>query len=192
MERITILLTEGYSDWEIAPLSGLGRAFYGADICFASPDGGPLTSAAGLPIADTARFEPPAKGVVVVCGGPAFERTPPPDLSDRLGKAGEAGCFIAGICGGTLALARAGLLNNARHTSNRPGYLEKYVADYSGTDNYVDQQKALRSGRIITAPAPAPASFAAEVLHASGLDPEKAAELVAMLSAEHLAQAPSR
>src|SRR5687768_979525 len=100
MIPITIVLTEGYSDWEIAPLSGAGRAFYGADIRFASPGGGPLQSAAGLPIADTEKFEVRDEGVVVVCGGPAFEAKSPVDISDLLQRAQSGGCVIAGICGG--------------------------------------------------------------------------------------------
>ena len=185
MEPITIILTEGYSDWEIAPLSGVGAAFYGADIRFVSPDGASLKSAAGLSVSDLKKFEAPNKGVVVVCGSPAFESSSAPDISTRLLEARKSGCVIAGICGGTIALARAGMLNNVKHTSNGSGYLGKYVADYAGSDNYVDQPTAIRAGDIITAPAPAPASFAAEVLTAAGLDPQKANELRNMLAAEH-------
>ena len=29
MLPITVILTDGYSDWEIAPLTGAGRAFFG-------------------------------------------------------------------------------------------------------------------------------------------------------------------
>lgn len=132
MKPITIVIAEGYSDWEIAPLAGVGRAFYGADIRFASPDGGSVTSVAGLTIADTDRFEPPTDGVVVVCGGPAFEGDNPPDLSERLRQAKAAGCVIAGICGGTVALARAGLLDQVRHTSNGPGYLDQFAKRLQG------------------------------------------------------------
>ncbi|MDZ4690301.1 DJ-1/PfpI family protein [Terricaulis sp.] len=185
MRPITIVLTEGYSDWEIAPLAGAGRAFYGADIRFASPKGGALTSAAGLVVADTARFEAPSEGVVVVCGGPVFESNAAPDLSASLRQAKAAGCVIAGICGGTIALARAGLLDNVDHTSNASGYLEQHAAAYAGAPNYVDQPKALRADDIVTAPAPAPASFAALVLAAAGLDTRKADALRVMLAAEH-------
>jgi putative intracellular protease/amidase len=185
MKPITIILTEGYSDWEIAPLAGAGRAFYGADIRFVSPDGGPLTSVAGLSIKETKRFVAPGEGVVVVCGGPAFEKDPP-DLTAQLKRAWEAGCVIAAICGGTIALARAGLLDDVKHTSNGPGYLQQYAASYAGSDAYVDQPKALRMGNIITAPAPAPASFAAEVLAAAGLDEKDAEQLRNMLAMEHL------
>lgn len=187
MKPIIIVIAEGYSDWEIAPLAGVGRAFYGADIRFVSPEGGRVTSVAGLTMADTERFEAPDDGVVVVCGGPAYEGDAPPDLSQRLQQAKAAGCVIAGICGGTVALARAELLDDVRHTSNGPGYLDQFASAYKGTNYYVDQPKALRDGDIITAAAPMPASFAAEVLVAAGLDRAKAGEIPAMLAREHQA-----
>ena len=187
MKPITIVITDGYSDWEIAVLAGVGRAFYGADIRFVSPDGGQVTSTAGLRIADTDKFEAPHSGVVVVCGGPAFESYHAPDLSERLRKARSNGCVIAGICGGTIALARAGLLDKVRHTSNGPRYLGQFADSYRGTATYVDQTKALRDADIITAAAPMPSSFAMEVLIAAGLEETKAAEIHAMLSAEHRA-----
>jgi putative intracellular protease/amidase len=185
MVPITIILAEGYSDWEIAVLSGVGRAFYGADIRFVSPDGGPINSAGGIPVSHTDKFNPPSEGVVVVCGGAAFESNSTSDISEALRQAREAGCIIAGICGGTVALARAGLLDNVKHTSNGPGYLGQHVADYSGAENYVDQPSALRAGDIITAPAPAPASFAVEVLKAAGLEAQKAEQIKHMLAAEY-------
>jgi putative intracellular protease/amidase len=122
---------------------------------------------------------------VVVCGSPAFEAESQVDISAQLHQARKAGCIIAGICGATIALACAGMLDDVKHTSNGPGYLDEHVPDYSGVEKYVDQPNAVRDGDIITAPAPAPASFAAEVLAAAGLDPEKAHELKSMLGAEH-------
>jgi hypothetical protein len=80
MRPITIVIAEGFSDWEIAPLAGVGRSFYGADIRFTSPSGGPVTSAAGLTIGHTEIFEAPNEGVVVVCGGPAYEADATPTL----------------------------------------------------------------------------------------------------------------
>lgn len=185
MLPILIVVTERYSDWEIAPLAGLGRAFYGAEIEFASPDGGPLASVAGLMLTGIERFEAPAAGVVVVCGGPAFESDAAPDIGDRLRAAHRNGCVLAGICSGTIALARAGLLDHVNHTSNGPGYLDGFAPDYKGTGSYVDQPYALRDDTIITAPAPAPASFAVETLQAAGLDVGAADEIMRMLAREH-------
>lgn len=185
MQPITIIVADGYSDWEIAPLAGVGRAFYDADIRFASPEGGPITSVAGLTVTDTDKFDAAGDGVVVVCGGGAFEGDAAPDLSDRLRDAHSRGRIVAGICGGTIALAQAGLLDDVNHTSNGPDYLGKFATSYNGAANYVDQPTALRDGAIITAAAPMPASFAMEVLAAAGLDAEKAAEIPAMLGREH-------
>lgn len=187
MKPITIVIADGYSDWEIAPLAGVGRAFYGADIRFTSPEGGTVTSVAGLRLTDTQRFEAPNDGVVVVCGGPAFEGETTPDLGQRLKQARKNGCVIAGICGGTIALARAGLLDEVRHTSNGPQYLGQFAKSYQGSNCYVEQSTALRDRDIITAAAPMPASFAMEVLIAAGLDKDKAAEIPAMLSNEYKA-----
>lgn len=185
MLPIIIILTEGYSDWEIAPLSGLGRAFFGAPITFASLNGDALSSAAGLSVVDTVRFEAPERGVVVVCGGPQFEQPERASLTESLHAAHANGCILAGICGGTVALARAGLLDDVRHTSNAPGYLQQHAPIYAGANQYVDQPQALRDGAIITAPAPAPASFAVEVLAAAGEDLQAASIIQTLLAKEH-------
>jgi putative intracellular protease/amidase len=189
MQPIIIIVADGYSDWEIAPLAGVGRAFYDAEVHFASPEGGPITSVAGLTVSETDKFDAAGDGVVVVCGGSAYEGDADavPNLSDRLKDAHGGGRVVAGICGGTIALARAGLLDNVKHTSNGPDYLRKFVNTYSGASNYVDQPVALRDGNIITAAAPMPATFAMEVLAAAGLDTKRAAEIPAMLSREHAA-----
>ncbi|KKB78759.1 hypothetical protein VW35_09640 [Devosia soli] len=187
MHPIMVILTESYSDWEIAALTGAGRAFFNADITFCSPTGGALRSAAGLPIVDTARFQLQQGGVVVVTGGPALEGGSAPDIGEALRQSLANGAVVAGICGGTIALARAGLLDDVAHTSNGPGYLEQHAPGYAGRSCYVDQSPALRDVNIITAPAPSPASFAYEVLVATGLDPEAARQIPDMLAQEHRA-----
>ncbi|MAN78303.1 MAG: glutamine amidotransferase [Rhizobiales bacterium] len=184
MLAITIVLTEGYSDWEIGVLAGIGRAFYVADVRFVSAEGGPVTAISGLKTQALERISAPDSGVVVVCGGPTFESDTPPEIEGRLKQAHENGCVIAGICGGTLALARAGLLDEAAHTSNGLDYLQA-VKTYRGAAHYRDQPQAVGDGRVITAPAPAPASFAVEVLTAAGIEAEAAGVIMGMLSREH-------
>lgn len=184
MQPITIILTDNYSDWEIGHLAGLGGAFFNADLRFVSPLGGPLRSVAGLPIAQTERFVAQQSGVVVVCGGPAWEATEAHDISDLLRQSFANGCVIAGICGGTIALARAGLLDAVAHTSNGPGYLKGHAPAYRGETHYRDQPQAVSEGRIITAAAPAPASFAKDVLLAAGCSLEQASQVTEMLRRE--------
>lgn len=118
----------------------------------------------------------------MICGGPAYEQEGL-DITAELKMAREAGCVLAAICGGTIALARAGMLDDVEHTSNGLGYLQQHVPAYAGGAVYVDQPRAMHAGDIITAPAPA--SFAAEVLAAAGLGPGEAEQLKGMLAAEH-------
>lgn len=56
-------------------------------------------------------------------------------------KAGEllsAGALVCAICGATMALANAGLLDHRPHTSNGAGYLEMVSPGYKGQKFFVD------------------------------------------------------
>lgn len=58
---------------------------------------------------------------------------------------------MAAICGATLALANAGILNNKRHTSNGPNFLTGNSTDYAGQSLYVDIPSAVVDQNVITA-----------------------------------------
>lgn len=64
----------------------------------------------------------------------------------------EAGGLVAAICGATVALENAGLLDNRKHTSNGAGFLNMSCPEYKGTDNYIDKP-AVCDGNLITAAA---------------------------------------
>lgn len=64
----------------------------------------------------------------------------------------EAGGLVAAICGATVALANAGLLDNRKHTSNGAGFLNMFCPEYKGTGNYINKP-AVRDGTLITAAA---------------------------------------
>ena len=70
------------------------------------------------------------------------------------------GTPVAAICGATFGLARAGLLDARRHTSNAPDFLT--ASGYAGAPHYVDQ-RVVDDGDVITAPATAPVDFSAAV-----------------------------
>lgn len=73
----------------------------------------------------------------------------------------EAGVPVAAICGATLGLARAGLLDSRRHTSNAPEFLTS--TGYGGANNYV-HQRVVEDDGVITAPATASLEFAKHLL----------------------------
>lgn len=72
-----------------------------------------------------------------------------------------AGVPVAAICGGTLGLARAGLLDTRRHTSNAPQFLAS--TGYAGASHYVSEPVVEDAG-VITAPATAALEFAKHLL----------------------------
>jgi putative intracellular protease/amidase len=87
-----------------------------------------------------------------------------PRTDSALSKASEfveAGIPVAAICGATAGLARAGLLDDRRHTSNAPQFLTG--TGYQGASRYVNQP-VVEDGGVITAPASASLEFAKHLL----------------------------
>ncbi len=78
----------------------------------------------------------------------------------------DSGVPIAAICGATFGLARAGLLDDRRHTSNDPNWLA--ASGYRGMANYV-QEPAVEDGGIITASVTASLEFAKLILGRLGI-----------------------
>lgn len=78
----------------------------------------------------------------------------------------DADVPVAGICGATVGLARSGLLDDRRHTSNAREQLEP--TGYAGAAHYIDAPAVTDRG-VITAAAVAPVEFAREVFALLGV-----------------------
>jgi putative intracellular protease/amidase len=78
----------------------------------------------------------------------------------------DAGVPVAAICGATAGLARAGLLDQRRHTSAAAGY--PMATGYAGADYYVEE-RAVVDGDLITAGPQSPVQFARATLGRLGL-----------------------
>ncbi len=190
MSKIALILTEGFADWEYALIAGTGGAFYGLDIRFFATETGEVRSQGGLTALVSHRLEEIAAWsptVIVVVGGVIWDSAEAPDIGELLKTHHIEGGVVAGICGGTLALARAGLLNNTPHTSNDAEFLEKNAVGYSGFKQYRESASAVSADRIITAPGVAPVTFTAAVFAGAGAEEGAIMQLKSMLSAEHVA-----
>ncbi|KWX88976.1 glutamine amidotransferase [Paenibacillus riograndensis] len=81
--------------------------------------------------------------------------------------------LVAAICGATMGLAQAGLLNSRPHTSNDLEYLRMICPAYTGEEFY-QMQSVVTDGKLITASGIAPLEFAEHVLQALDvMAPEK-------------------
>ncbi|WP_319582091.1 DJ-1/PfpI family protein [uncultured Pseudodesulfovibrio sp.] len=191
MEKVALILTQGFADWEYGLIAGTGGPFYGLDTGFFTPNTGEIRSMGGLKAfipdgVEAIRDWSPK--VIVVIGGTIWETDDAPVLDDLLLAHHSRGGVVAGICGGTLALARAGLLDDVRHTSNDADYLHRHAPGYAGSELFVPVPEAVVDNRVITAPGTAPAAFAAAVFESAGLDHDAALAFRKMLGAEHGAE----
>jgi putative intracellular protease/amidase len=75
---------------------------------------------------------------------------------------------VAAICGATIALAKNGLLNNRKHTSNDLGWLKLTCPNYLGEKFYVNQP-AVSDDNLITASWLAALEFSYEVFKKTGV-----------------------
>lgn len=188
MTKFVTILSEGFADWETALLNAAARSYYGVETLYATPGGLPVTSAGGLrvtPDLAVAAIDVSAIDALVVCGGTAWARPDAPDIGAVLVAARDAGKTVAGICDGTLALARAGVLDHVEHTSNSAENLTP--TGYQGAAQYQDQPQAVVAGKIVTAPGTAPVSFMAGVLETLGLRDANLEFYVGLYAAEHRA-----
>lgn len=186
MTTILTLLTPGFADWETALLNAVAHSFYGVATRFATPGGQPVTSSGGMTvIPDLAMEDIDVADIdaLIICGGTIWTSPEAPDISALVGKARQARKLVAGICDGTRALARTGLLDGVAHTSNGAGYLDD--TGYGGTARYRDVPYAVSEDGVITAAATAPVSFMAEVLRALGLADDNLDVYLGMHAAEH-------
>lgn len=186
MKRMVTLLTDGFADWETALLNAVARSYYGAETHFASPGGLAVVSSGGMQVVPGLAMEAidfSDIDALVICGGTIWQSDNPPDIKALVQAARESGCLVAGICDGTVALARTGLLDGLAHTSNGVGYLDG--TGYGGTALYEDQPGAISADGVVTAPATAPVGFMAAVMRGLGLADDNLDFYVGMHAAEH-------
>ena len=163
---VHVLVFEGFADWEPAYALAELRRSGGLDIVTLGFTDAPVRSMGGLrvvPDRALAGLDPAAVRLLILPGGDLWEGIyPRAELEAVLAELRAREVPIAAICGATLALARAGLLNDRAHTSNEQAYLTSLVPEYAGGGQYVDEL-AVRDRRVITASGLGPTEFAREI-----------------------------
>ncbi len=125
----------------------------------------PITTMGGMRIQpdDTLNgLSPVASSLLILPGGEAWLQGSNREALEKARNFMAVGVPVAAICGATVALARAGLLNDRKHTSNARELLASPA--YRGTSLYVEET-AVTDKNLITASGVAPVEFAREILH---------------------------
>ncbi len=83
-------------------------------------------------------------------------------ITELLQKLNHRGVILAGICGATVAFARAGLLEGIKYTSNTRNFLQKYISNCN-IEDYIDYP-AVTDKNIITASGVGSVEIAYEII----------------------------
>jgi len=138
----------------------------------------PITSLGGfklLPDYDLNDMPTDYAGLILI-GGMRWFSPEADKIVPLVEKAIKENKVVAGICNASVFLGMNGHLNNVKHTSNGLDYLKQYAGvKYTGEANYINE-KAVRDGKIVTAPGTAPIEFCREVLYALDADTPEAIE----------------
>lgn len=108
------------------------------------------------------------KSVLLLPGGNTWDDPKHDIIIRKATKLLSAGGTVCAICGATVALARAGLLDQRPHTSNGAGFLEMFCPGYKGTAYYVDKPSVVVDN-LITASASGALSWAKQIIEHLGV-----------------------
>ncbi|WJI17021.1 glutamine amidotransferase [Pseudoxanthomonas winnipegensis] len=188
MGTIAVVMVDGVADWEIGVVLPAARAWFGDTVLSASIDGKPVTSIGGLQIVPQfalSDLAPLEADLWILPGSDQWQAGEIPGLSGLLRERVAAQRPVAAICGASLALAYAGLLDARPHTSNALAFLaERLGPVYAGQAHY-REEKVVSADGVVTAPGTSPVSFATACLRL--LHPEREddiASVKAMFTAE--------
>lgn len=180
-KTIGFLFIEGFADWEYGLLAASAAEWFGARAISLTPDGKPVKGISGFRLTPDRSAGVDENGdldAVAVIGSDNWAGNAPPDVADLLAAVASRGGVVGGICAGTLALARAGVFEKARHTSNGRDWINGHEAGYAGDSNYQDVPYAVADGKVVSAPGSAPGTFALAFLKA--LYPQRSGDIAGM------------
>jgi putative intracellular protease/amidase len=167
-----LLVFDGFADWEAAfAVAELRRSGNHRVVTFGY-SAEPVVSMGGLcvlPDFELAELDLEMIRILILPGGDQWENAPLDEsLAALLRRLTARRTPIAAICAATTAVARAGILQGRKHTSNGLAYLKAQVADYAAEADYTDSL-AVRDRGLITASGLGALEFAREVFAELGV-----------------------
>lgn len=175
---VQLLVFDGFADWEPAFAVAELRRSGGYEVETVGFSAGPVRSMGGLVVKPDHALDtlaPRQVRLFLLPGGDMWENPaayPQAQLEAWLHILAAAAIPIAAICGAALALARAGLLADRRHTSNGEAYLRGMVPGYAPVELY-QAALAVRDRGVVTASGLGSIEFACEIFNELGVFTER-------------------
>jgi putative intracellular protease/amidase len=111
-------------------------------------------------------LEPPQSAMLILPGGVTWDEGKNTEAVVKAAAFLAANVPVAAICGATAGLARAGILDERRHTSNSPEYLK--ATGYRG-EAFYENKPAVTDRNVIAASGTAPLEFAYQIFKMLGV-----------------------
>jgi putative intracellular protease/amidase len=123
----------------------------------------PIMTIGGIriqPDASLDQIKPEASAMLILPGGESWDQGKNVEAVEQAKMFLAAGTPVAAICGATAGLARGGVLDTRKHTSNSPEYLA--ATGYRGAHLY-QVEEVVSDGNVTTASAMKSLEFAREI-----------------------------
>lgn len=168
-QDIHFFIFDGLSDWEAAyAIAGINNPQYQTvpnrfRVRTVASSRAVVTTAGGLRIQPDLMLDGLSETgcmMLILPGGSQWDADKNGEAVDAAKAVLAAGGAVAAICGATAGLARGGLLDGKKHTSNAREYLD--ATHNKGVALYQDEP-AVTDGSLITASVMAPVDFAHQI-----------------------------
>ena len=177
-KTVLLFLLSNYADWEAGYVSAaLNSSEESNPYCVKtiSISKEPVYSMGGLRVLTDYSLEevPEEYEALLLIGGTGWRASESQKVVPLVEATLQNDKPVAGICDGSVFLAKHGFLNSVKHTSNSLEDLKEYAAnEYTNAQGYVNEP-AVMDGNIITANGTSPLEFAKLVFTKLHMDTEQ-------------------
>jgi len=181
-QTVHLFVFDTMADWEAAfAIAGINNPEFQVapgryNVVTAGLSREPIRTMGGMRVEPDVTIDevtPEASAMLILPGGFTWESGKNPEAIEKAREFLAVGKPVAAICAATLALARAGLLDERDHTSNIAEYIAR--SGYRGAARYRNVP-AVTDGNLITASGIAPGDFAYEIFKMLGVYSEPVLE----------------
>jgi len=172
-KKVYLYVFDTMADWEVGYLTAelnSGRYFKKdaapLEVITVGMDPHPVTTMGGMkiqPSISIAECNLENTDVLVLPGGDTWLEAVHEPILKIAAEAVKEGAVVAAICGATMGLAKMGVLDLKRHTSNDLEYMKMLCPEYRG-ERYYEMEPAVTDGNLVTASGVAPLEFTMHVL----------------------------